>query len=254
MRKQTKAVPFSADAAWQRIPNVTLKSPAMRDFFDQVNGKASTGRFVTLAVPAADRLELRSLFLKVVERHSQSSHVRIMNDNNLPETFELEHDDKTSLLFLNGEELPERLQWAVVENRMNFPVVMLALKTPDEDHSARRRWSSFFINCCTLEALAWPAWALRPDDHADVLDEIIRQIRLPSGAACPVLSAAARDFLLSSSFDGPSHLEWVIDQAVRRYLAMHSNSGLFEVRHFVTRKQLRLLSSHRAVPPLAVIK
>jgi hypothetical protein len=231
-----------------------MQSPAMQTFFEQVRVKASTGRFVTLCVPPADRLELRSLFLEVVGRHGQSSHVRILNGNNLPETHELEHDERTSLLLLNGEELPERIQWSVVESRMNFPVVMLAQKTPDESHAARRRWSGFFRSCCTAETLVWPPWATRPEDHALILDEIIRQIRLPSGAVCPVPDAPARDYLLSSDFDGPSHLEWAINQAVRRYLATHSTSGFLEIRHFVNRRHLRLISSHRAVPPLVVVK
>jgi len=253
MRKASSPKQHMAEDKWSRIPNVTLKSGVMQEFFTRTCRLVDQNKAAVLAVPNVDRLELRSLFLKTVERQGQTRHIRIMNGSSLPTPRDLEDDDGTSLLILNGEDLPEGLQWAIAENRLNFPVTILAVKS-DNDQGTRRRWSNIFRDVCGPETLAWPAWRERQEDHAGVLDEILRQIRLPSGAVCPSLDAAARDMLLSAELDGANHLEWTVNQAVRRYLASRDTSGCLGTKHFATPRQMRLLSSHRRIPALSIVK
>jgi hypothetical protein len=254
MRENNPLKPLSNEDTWSRITEVTLISEAMRRFYRQACLRADEMRIVVLAVPNSDRLELRSFFGKVVNRDGRSRYVRITNKHSLPTPFDLENDDATSLLILDGESLPENLQWTIVQNRLSFPVIMLVLKSAEEADSARRRWSGIFREACAAETLVWPAWQKRQSDHAGVLYQILRLIRLPQNTKSLKLSHQARDFLLAADYDGASHLAWTVNQAVRRYLAMHATSGRLEIQHLVPRRNLRILSSHRAIPALAVVK
>lgn len=253
MTNVSSAKHLKTEDKWSRIAAVTMKSDAMQEFFTRICRLTDENRAVVLAVPNFDRLELRSLFLKVAERQGHSQHVRIINNERLPSPADLEHDDAVSLLFLDGEHLPEHLQWAIAENRMNFPIILLTLKSADGDRAVRSVWSSIFRDVCNPETLVWPAWRERQADYADVLDEIIRLVRLPHDAGSLKLSDQARELLLAAEYEGANHLEWTINQAVRRLLAT-PDTGPLEVKHLVPRQRMRILSSHRSVPALAVVK
>jgi len=242
------------DSKWRRDPTVSMKSPAMRALFTQTCRLAGEGKACVMAIPSADRFEIRSFFQRVAGSHGQTEHVRIITANDPPASDELEEDNRTSLLILNGENLPEHLQWTIVENRMNFPFILLAVKPYGNPREARRGWIPIFRDACGPETLVWPGWRERQDDHADVLDELIRRIRLPDGAPAPVLDATARDLLLSYEFEDLGHLRRVVHQAVQYYLTAGSPSGRLEAKHFATRQKMRLLSSHRGLPALPIVK
>jgi len=240
--------------SWRKLFPLTEKSQAIRDLVKAAAGYARDSWFIPIVAPPADRLELRSFFIRVAEERGGSEFIDVIGER-FPNRHELEDCDNFSLLLLKAEGIPEYAQWEIIENRLCFPVVMLALAhhPGSGDTPVRAAWIKAFQEACAPEPLVWPAWNERAEDHADIVIRIRERLSLPKNGGIPEFDRSALDYLMSKPFQGTGQAEREIKHALRRYF-LGRQRGPLSARHFAVFDGLGILSSHKSVPPLSVAR
>lgn len=239
--------------SWRRLLPFTDVSPATQRLLNHALGHARHGWVIPIVVPPADRAELRSFFLRTVEAEMRSTSVHIVRDR-WPGTMDLQDDDGTSYLFLLGERLPRTVQWAVLDHRLDLPVVMLALETADPLDPAATPWTKAFLEACAPAPLVWPAWISRDEaERRELVGHIRDRLSMPGRRPVPDFDPLVVDYLVRTDFAGTLAVEQAVKAALQRYI-QRGTAGPLTVKHLKAFDRLDLIGSHTCVPPLSVVR
>lgn len=241
------------DPAWRRILPLTDASQATRRLLALAVQYAKHAWIIPVVVPPEERLELRSLFLRTVEEDNRSNSIHIVRDR-CPKADELECEDGVSLLFLKGERLPRYVQWAILNNRLNFPVTMLAIESTDPLERRSTTWSQAFLEACAPLPLIWPAWKDRDVDERRLVVERVRSsLSMPLGRPVPEFDRQVMDYLVKTQFVGTLAMEREAKAALQRYI-QRGSTGPLTVKHIRAFDGLKQVGSHTDVPPLTLVR
>ncbi|MFA5186044.1 MAG: hypothetical protein WC551_06150 [Patescibacteria group bacterium] len=233
------------------FPLVDLSTPMQR-LVGLALANAEHSWLIPVVVSPDNRLELYGFFRHIVAAHGSSESERVIG-NELPSVIELERDDETSLLVLNGEDLPKRHQRTILNYRHNFPVVMIAVRPGSEQITQGTGWLEEFHDACAPLPLSWPTWEERGADHDRIISLIRDRLSMPSGVPVPEFDGMAVDYLKSTPFDGTQSVERAIKGALNRYIQACS-AGSLEFRHFTALRAARILLGRKEFPPISVVR
>ncbi len=224
--------------------SIVKASDAMQAFYE---GLRRTRKIVQPIYVGQNMGELETLVTHVLWEQGRSGLIITANAS-AAKLFSLDQRNLKAIIFPNASAIPLWFQTKVAEHRMSQYLILTIVPTGDTSLPLED-WTPEFANMCG-QALCWPHWRDRHEDHEELIDRTFKKLRMPNGRQVPRLHKNAVEYLMAQPFEGSDDMTTGLKKALTNYITQRSE-GLLTEEHFIGGKKKPHILNERNIAATA---